>query len=203
MRQSGESTSSHQYGLKVSFHEAMASLINAIAPSRSTPQQANGDAAAKSEPPANGDPGSAALPAEPPVPQRAARYELADALADVANAIAPKPVVAKPATPNPVVAAQPVSGKLAAARPGTPPRIAEPLKAPPPSVVEERNDWLPISTAPLDRNVQIGVTSRNGILAVFFPCRRTEGGWINAIVRAPLLHDPVCWREWQDDYWAS
>jgi hypothetical protein len=202
MRQSGEGTSNHQYGLKVSFHEAMASLINAITPSRSTPQQANGDGAAKPEPPANGDPGNVALPAEPPVPERAARYELADALADVANAIAPKPLVAKPATPNPVVAGEPVNGKHAA-RPATPPRLAEPLKALPASVIEQRNDWLPIATAPLDRNVQIGVTSRNGILAVFFPCRRTEGGWINAIVRAPLLHEPVCWREWQEDYWAS
>ena len=202
MRQSGEGTSNHQYGLKVSFHEAMASLINAIAPSRSAPQQGNGDAAAKPEAPADGGAASASLPAGgAPEPQRPARYELADALADVANAIAPKGTLAKPASANAFAAAQPVSGKPASG--ATPPRIAEPPKAPTVPVAEERNDWLPISTAPLDRNVQIGVTSRSGILAVFFPCRRTEAGWINAIVRAPLLHEPVYWREWREDYWAS
>jgi hypothetical protein len=79
-------------------------------------------------------------------------------------------------------------------------RAAKPVSGP---AVEARNDWQPIASAPLDRNVQVGVTSRKGILAIFFPCRRTEAGWINAVVKAPLLHEPACWREWREDYFEG
>jgi hypothetical protein len=59
-------------------------------------------------------------------------------------------------------------------------------------------EWQSIDTAPLDRDVQVGINVEGGVLPIFFPCRRTEGGWMNAIVRAPLLHEPTCWREWPE-----
>jgi len=59
-------------------------------------------------------------------------------------------------------------------------------------------EWQPIDAAPLDRDVQVGINVEGGVLPIFFPCRRTESGWMNAIVKAPLLHEPTCWREWPE-----
>jgi hypothetical protein len=111
-----------------------------------------------------------------------APYDIAAAMAEVAGAIAAKASsTAKAVAPAPV-AAKPVA----------------PEPAPPPT-----NDWQPVAIAPMDRVVQVGVTSKNGVLAVFFPCRLTANGWINALVRAPLLHEPTCWREWRDYYFDA
>jgi hypothetical protein len=59
-------------------------------------------------------------------------------------------------------------------------------------------EWQPISTAPFDRDVQVGVNVESGVLPIFFPCRLTDSGWTNAIVRAPLFHEPTCWRDWPE-----
>jgi hypothetical protein len=59
-------------------------------------------------------------------------------------------------------------------------------------------EWQPIATGPLDRDVQVGINVEGGVLPIFFPCRRTPAGWLNAIVNAPLLHEPTCWREWPE-----
>jgi hypothetical protein len=151
------------------------------------------------------------------------RYAIADALADVANAIGPKAAALAKATvaPNAAIAPSPTNAvnaanaakaTIAKASTVTKARVAptvaiKPLAPVAPKVVrpatEARNDWQPIATAPLDRNVQVGVTSKSGILAIFFPCRRTESGWINAVVKAPLLHEPACWREWREDYFEA
>jgi hypothetical protein len=225
MRQSGlKSSPSQSHGLKLSFQDAMASLLNAIAPSRSAPHRAEVQAEPEAAPhvAAESTPGpTTMLAAEPSV-----RYDIADALADVAEAIAPKPAVAPKATidaPAPDIAPKIVALPKVVALPtvvtapkaAVPPKVvAVPKTAAPPKValaptavakpvVEARNDWQPVSIAPLDRNVQVGITFKNGILAIFFPCRRTEAGWINAIVKAPLLHDPACWREWREDYFEA
>ncbi len=111
-----------------------------------------------------------------------APYDIADAMADVAGAIA-----AKASSAAKAVAPTAVAATAVAPEPATPPT----------------NDWQPVATAPMDRVVQVGVTSKNGVLAVFFPCRLTANGWINALVRAPLLHEPTCWREWRDYYFDA
>jgi hypothetical protein len=41
--------------------------------------------------------------------------------------------------------------------------------------------WKPIDTAPFERDVELAVINGDGKHAVTFPCRRTIGGWVNAI----------------------
>ena len=40
--------------------------------------------------------------------------------------------------------------------------------------------WYPISNAPFDRDLELGIADLNGVRAVPFPCRRILGGWIKA-----------------------
>lgn len=220
MRPSGlPSTPSEPHGLKMSFQDAMANLINAFAHPRPAVHPPEVEARSGAQPNADAAISTAPAPSGP--------YDIADALADVARAIAPRtaaaPTDAAPVsvTPEAAVAAEAISEPKAAVAPkpvavvkaATPKaalapraaaaaamRAAKPVSGP---TVEARNDWQPIASAPLDRNVQVGVTSRKGILAIFFPCRRTEAGWINAVVKAPLLHEPACWREWREDYFEG
>jgi hypothetical protein len=129
-----------------SFHDAMAALINAIAPGTAAQARTNG-ITEPAEPPDEEQPSAA--PIEAPK-----TYDIQDAIAEVAAVIAPTP--------------------------------------------RTNGEWQPIATGPLDRDVQVGVTVEGGVLPIFFPCRLTPTGWINAIVKAPLLHEPSCWREWPD-----
>jgi len=199
----------------------MANLINAFAhprPAAHAPElQARPEAGPNGgvEKPAAAESNLTAAPSGP--------YDIADALADVARAIAPKAAIApKEAAPRSeaAVTANAVSVLKAAATPRSvitpkaavslktalvPKRafVATAIRAPKAATgptVEVKNDWQPIASAPLDRNVQVGVTFKDRTLAIFFPCRLTEAGWINAVVKAPLLHEPACWREWREDY---
>ena len=50
-------------------------------------------------------------------------------------------------------------------------------------------DWKPIDTAPFDRDVELAVINSDGKHALTFPCRRTIGGWVNAVNQeTALLH---------------
>jgi hypothetical protein len=57
-------------------------------------------------------------------------------------------------------------------------------------------DWHPISTAPFNHDLQIGVQENDEVLSLVFPCRRTESGWVNAVTTKPVFVDPTHWREW-------
>jgi hypothetical protein len=69
------------------------------------------------------------------------------------------------------------------------------------TAVEDRDaalldDWQPIATAPLDRDLQLSVIERGEVHALAFPCRRTANGWMDAATRKPVSVDPTHWREW-------
>jgi hypothetical protein len=58
-------------------------------------------------------------------------------------------------------------------------------------------DWKPIYTAPFDRDVEIAVIDGDGKHALTFPCRRTVGGWVNAVTKKQLYFIlPTHWRVW-------
>jgi hypothetical protein len=59
-------------------------------------------------------------------------------------------------------------------------------------------DWHPISTAPFNGDLQIGVQENDEVHSLVFPCRRMESGWVNAITTKPVFVDPTHWREWLD-----
>jgi hypothetical protein len=57
--------------------------------------------------------------------------------------------------------------------------------------------WKPISTAPLDRELELAVIDASGPHVLVFPCRRILGGWINADTRDRIEVRPTHWREWR------
>jgi hypothetical protein len=59
--------------------------------------------------------------------------------------------------------------------------------------------WFPISTAPFDRDLELGIVDSNGVQAISFPCRRIVGGWIKAETKTPVVVCPTHWRDWSTD----
>ena len=59
-------------------------------------------------------------------------------------------------------------------------------------------DWQPISTAPFDRDLQLGVIEKGEIYALIFPCRRVQYQWVNARTGKSVFVDPTHWRDWSD-----
>ena len=57
--------------------------------------------------------------------------------------------------------------------------------------------WLPISTAPFDRDLELAVIDGDGPHVLVFPCRRVLHGWIKAQTRQTIEVHPTHWREWQ------
>ena len=60
-------------------------------------------------------------------------------------------------------------------------------------------DWLPVSSAPFDRDLELAVIDRNGPHTPAFPCRRILGSWINAETKEGIDVRPTHWREWTPD----
>jgi hypothetical protein len=54
--------------------------------------------------------------------------------------------------------------------------------------------WQPASTAPLDTALEVQVADGFGVYKLKFPCRLTEGGWVNAETNKALAVQPVNWR---------
>ena len=59
-------------------------------------------------------------------------------------------------------------------------------------------DWKPISTAPVERDLQLAVIDHDGPHALIFPCRRTPAGWVSVQTKRLIDVRPTHWREWQD-----
>ena len=59
--------------------------------------------------------------------------------------------------------------------------------------------WHPISNAPFDRDLELGVADSDGVRVIPFPCRRILGGWIKAETKTRIDVSPTHWREWPTD----
>jgi hypothetical protein len=58
--------------------------------------------------------------------------------------------------------------------------------------------WRPISTAPHNQDLEITALDENGLVAIPFPCQRTNvSGWINTDLGTRVYMRPVRWRIWQ------
>ena len=55
--------------------------------------------------------------------------------------------------------------------------------------------WREISSAPLNRNVEVQIADEGEAYVLAFPCRRTDRGWINVVKNLPLSLEPTHWRE--------
>ena len=59
--------------------------------------------------------------------------------------------------------------------------------------------WLPISSAPSDRDLELSVIDRAEVHALVFPCRKEGNGWIDASTKKQVDVQPTHWRVWTED----
>jgi hypothetical protein len=60
--------------------------------------------------------------------------------------------------------------------------------------------WYPISTAPVEQDLEVRLEDSFGRYVLLFPCRFLPGGggWINSWLETPLPAVPVDWRPWDE-----
>lgn len=58
-------------------------------------------------------------------------------------------------------------------------------------------DWDPIASAPFETDLELSVIEFSEVHALFFPCRRTLSGWINAATKSAVQVAPTHWRPWE------
>jgi hypothetical protein len=59
-------------------------------------------------------------------------------------------------------------------------------------------NWQPISTAPLDQDLELAVMENGDAHALVFSCRRAAQGWINASTGKLIEVNPTHWRDWRE-----
>jgi hypothetical protein len=58
--------------------------------------------------------------------------------------------------------------------------------------------WQPVSIAPFDRDLELGVRDGGDLHVIRFPCRRILGGWVKAATKERICINPTHWRDWSD-----
>ena len=59
-------------------------------------------------------------------------------------------------------------------------------------------DWLPIRSAPFDRDLELAVIEQSALYSLVFPCRRGLAGWIDSRTNRLCDVRPTHWREWRE-----
>jgi hypothetical protein len=58
-------------------------------------------------------------------------------------------------------------------------------------------EWLPVSIAPSDVDLEVCVMDCEGIVhALDFPCRKDKTGWIDMSTKRRVDNQPTHWRTW-------
>jgi hypothetical protein len=60
-------------------------------------------------------------------------------------------------------------------------------------------NWIPVSIAPPESDLEVCVIDKAGVHALIFPCHKAETEWIDASTREPLDTQPTHWRLWSED----
>jgi hypothetical protein len=58
--------------------------------------------------------------------------------------------------------------------------------------------WLPVSIAPSDIDLEVGVMDRGDVHALIFPIRKRAGRWVDAVTGRPVDIEPTHWRAWNN-----
>ena len=58
--------------------------------------------------------------------------------------------------------------------------------------------WLPVSIAPLDTDLEVGVMDKHGVHPLIFPVRKSEACWVDAATKKHIDIEPTHWRKWTD-----
>jgi hypothetical protein len=62
-------------------------------------------------------------------------------------------------------------------------------------------EWLPVSIAPSDADLEVCVMDFDGIVhALAFPCHKDEAGWVDASKKKRLDIQPTHWRKWTENH---
>lgn len=59
--------------------------------------------------------------------------------------------------------------------------------------------WLPVSIAPSDVDLEVGVIDKEGIHALVFPVRKSGLFWVDASTKNLADIAPTHWRKWQSE----
>ena len=59
--------------------------------------------------------------------------------------------------------------------------------------------WIPVSSAPFDRGLELAFIDHSGTHTIVFPCRRIVGGWMDAKTKRRLEIELTHWREWKQE----
>jgi hypothetical protein len=58
-------------------------------------------------------------------------------------------------------------------------------------------EWLPVSIAPSDRDLEVCVMGYDGIVhALMYPCHKTGAEWVEASNKKHVHIQPTHWRNW-------
>ncbi len=59
------------------------------------------------------------------------------------------------------------------------------------------DEWLPVSIAPSDADLEVCVIDYDGIIhALAFSCHKNKSGWFDATTKKRLDIQPTHWRKW-------
>ena len=60
-------------------------------------------------------------------------------------------------------------------------------------------EWLPVSIAPSDADLEVCVMDYEGIVhALAFPRHKDGAGWVDASMKKRIDIQPTYWRKWSD-----
>ena len=60
------------------------------------------------------------------------------------------------------------------------------------------SNWLPVSIAPSDEDLEVGVMRMGTVYTLVFPVRKSETGWVDASTKRFIDVQPTHWRKWTD-----
>lgn len=60
------------------------------------------------------------------------------------------------------------------------------------------DNWLPVSIAPSEVDLEVGVMERGNIHALVFPVRKIATDWVDASTTMRIDIQPTHWRKWAD-----
>jgi hypothetical protein len=62
-------------------------------------------------------------------------------------------------------------------------------------------EWLPVSIAPSDGDVEVCALDNDGIVhALVFPCRKDGAEWVDASNKQHVDIQPTHWRKWTESH---
>jgi hypothetical protein len=59
--------------------------------------------------------------------------------------------------------------------------------------------WLPVSIAPSDKALEVGVMDKHDVVALVFPVCKNGTYWVDAATKKPIDISPTHWRTWAVD----